>query len=826
MDAIVKPPKKERKPKAIPLTPDQVGCTFCPLSETWGTLRTPRMPLSGNKIDADILVMGEAPGRNEDLEGRIFIGQSGKLLRAEIPAMHHERLAYQNTVRCRPPENRAPTAVEVHCCSTYLEEDAEKLPLKAILGTGSVPLHSFFPGATITKIHGTRFPVKLGGKTIWYYPIFHPAFVMRDDGGDKVRPVFENDIQRFFREVDQWPTPLIVPLSPDNVIVPQTREEAEGLLARMRNPIAVDLETNDLYPYKLGARILAASFSDGQITISFPIDHPELHNPWGLSLLLDTVRSRPWIAHNVNFELSWFRFFSPGEVFSNFDDTMALARLYHQRETLLALEILSTIHLGTNVKKVVNVNAKKIMTYTVEQIVKYCGLDTMATALIFHMLKNKVDKTNYKRLLQTIDTCVGMELQGLPVNLDTAREMKAHWSAASAQKVEDVKDMQQVLAFERDSGKEFNIASARQLAHILDHYDGVDLPRTAKGNLSTAKTTLAAVAEENLLAKSVLEYREAEKLISTYIDHVIEIPDIYPDGMIHAGYTVLHTATGRLSSTNPNQQNWPRRRNGNTRNMIEVPDGFLILAFDYAQLEARILAMASKDRTLCEGILIGRDIHADWRDNLLHLYPDWIYRVMELHNLDDSADEKTLLKAARDRAKNQFVFASMYGSSARSCAESMGVPLQIMEDLAIQLWQEFKGVKKWLKAKREEYLATGMMRTLTGRERYQMLFKFNEPVNNPIQGTAADIVADAMNDMTVLSRTEKDPFLSPRIQVHDDITFIVPENKVEDYVDVIHPVLTKLRFPFQIVPLGVEMKLGKKWGELEEVATFMGDYHR
>lgn len=825
VDAIIAE-KPKRKPKAPPFDYSQKGCDVCPLKETWGTLRTPRMPMSGNKVDPDILVMGEAPGRNEDLEGKIFIGQSGRLLRQEIPSKFIERLAFQNTVRCRPPENRTPTAIETHCCSTYLEEDVERLSLKAILGTGNVPLHSFFPEAVITKIHGVRFPVKVGTRTLWYYPVFHPAYVMRDDGG-KVRPIFENDMKRFFREVDRWDPAIIVPLSPDNVIVPATREEAETLISKMQRPVAVDLETTDLYPYKINAKILTASFSDGRLTISFPVDHPECFNPWGLPLLLDTIRKTPWIAHNVNFELSWFQFYAPGEVFRNYDDTMAMARLYFNRETLLSLEVLSTIFLGTNVKKVVNVSAKKITIYSLEQVLKYCGLDTMATALIFHMLKGKVDKAGYQRFLAAIGSVVGMELQGLPISLPTAKLLKEQWSAASAQQVEDVKAMQQVVAFTRDNDKEFNIASARQLATILDHYDGVELPRTAKGALSTAKAGLVEVAKTNTLARAVLDYREATKLESTYIDHVLEVPAIYPDGMLHPGYTVLFTATARLSSTNPNIQNFPRRRNGDIRNMIESPPGYVFLAFDYAQLEARVLAMASKDRVLCESIINGRDIHADWRDNLLNLFPDYIYRVMELHDLDDTADEKTLLKAARDRVKNQFVFASFYGSSASSCADLMGVPLGILEDLAVQFWDEFKAVKRWLKARRSEYQETGEMRTLTNRIRYQILYKFNEPVNTPIQGTAADIVADAMNDMTALSYKLKDPHLHPRVQVHDDLMFLVPDDdRLEYYIETIHPVLTKLRFDWQIVPLAVEAKIGTKWGELQEFAAFKGEYHK
>lgn len=814
------------------IDPTALGCDFCGLKENHPNLYTPRMKPSGNVTGGDILVLGEAPGKMEDREGEIFIGASGKLLRGSLSKSHLQRLVFQNSCRCRPPENRTPTPQEVHACSIYLEQDTERLPLKAILGCGNVPLHKFFPEAQILKIHGTRFPVRLGNRVIWYLPVFHPAYVLRQDqegGMGKVKPIFDNDIKRFFRELDRWPDPEIMELSPAAVIVPRTYEEAKGLIARMADPVAMDLETADdkgpcLYPYRVGAHILTAAFSDGQTTVSFAIDHAEWQNPWGMKLLLETVRDRRWVAHNVSFEQSWFRFNAPGESFTNCEDTMALARLYHQRETLLSLEVLSRIHLGTNVKQVVQVDSRKIKTYSLEQVLQYNGLDAMATAPLFRKLDGQVDKVGYQRFMKTIDSVVGMELKGLPVSIETAKELREVWNDIAVEQADQAGQLAAVEAFVRDTGTEFNIASPKQISAILGTYNNVELPLTTKGNVSTAKAALLKIANEVTLAGRVLGYREATKLVSTYIDHVLQVPEIYPDLMLHPGYTVLLTATARLSSTNPNIQNFPRRRNAEVRNMIQAPDGYVLLAFDYAQLEARVLAMASKDKILCESIINGRDIHADWRDNLLHLYPTYIDQVMQMYQFDDSVDEKTLLKAIRDRVKNQFVFASFYGSSAKSCSEGMGLPLGIMEELAIQFWEEFLQVRKWLKERRTEYEQTGGMRTLTGRVRYQILYKYNEPVNTPIQGTAADIVAEAMNEMTELSRRERDPYLHPRIQVHDDLTFLVPDNdRLEYYVETISKILVKVRFPWQIVPLAVEAKIGTKWAELEDFAVFTGD---
>lgn len=829
----VKP--KKSKLKIQELLPTEIGCDFCSLKSTWKMNLTPRIPLSGNTKTADILVLGEAPGKFEDAEGESFVGNSGKELRSHLPSRFKDRLAFQNVVRCRPEENRTPTPAEVHCCATYLDEDVENLTIKAVLGAGNVPLHKFFPEAQILRIHGTRFPVKLGNRVVWYYPVFHPSFVLRTDkdyGGSKIRPCFENDLERFFAEVDQWEEPKIFDLSPDKVIIPRTREDAEALIARMVGPIAVDVETTDSRAnkeipraYAYGARLLTAAFSDGQTTISFAIDHPEWQNPWGLSLLLDTIKSRRWIAHNCNYELTWFRQADPAGNYTNFDDTMALARLYHQRETLLSLELLSKIHLGVNVKKVVKVNAAKINQYSLDEVLRYNGLDAMATAPIYHKLHDKVDQEAYRRFLGAIDATTGMELLGLPVCLQTAATFKVEWEGIAARQEEDIQQLVEVEAYNRDTGTKFSISSPRQLAKVLDTYSGVDLPLTAKGNLSTNKAVLSQLSETNTLAKAILEYREAVKLVSTYIDAILSVPNVYPDGMLHPGYTVLHTATARLSSTGPNIQNFPRRHNGEIRNMIQVPDGFLLMPFDYAQLEARVLAMASEDKELCAGIINKRDIHGDWRDRLVEIYPNYIDVVIEKERVKSNVSDEKLLKILRDRVKNQFVFASFYGSSVHSCAEAMGLPLKVLEQLAGEFWTEFSGVKRWLQARRREYKRTGQMTTLTQRIRYQILHKSNEAVNTPIQGTAADIVAEAMIELVQLSRKMKDPYLHPRIQVHDDLTFILPDDQdLDSRIDTICQVMTKVRFPWQTVPLAVEAKVGTKWGEVEEFALMTGDY--
>jgi len=421
--------------KAAQLDPTQVGCDHCPIQATWPELRHPRMRMSGNRTDPRVLILGEAPGENEDARGAIFIGKSGTELRAHLPAKHLDEIGFQNTVRCRPTQdgkNRPPTAAEIHCCGALLEEDIESRPsITAILGCGGVPLRRFAPELTILKAHGIQFPVEVAGRALWFFPTFHPSFVLRMEAErtGRVRPVFEQDLKRFWREHTRWGTPSIARLSPDDVIIPRTREEAMALLARMQDPIAVDIETADadgptLQPFSVGAYILSAAFSDGQTTIAFSVEHEEWDNPWGYDVLLNTVAARRWIAHNAGFELAWFRFNVPGERFGRFDDTMAMSRIFHRR-SLLPLDAVSRIHLGVNIKALMPVNAKKILDYSLEAVLHYNGLDAQASALIYRKLQHVTRDPNYQELLRSVDSTTGMELMGLPVNIDTAKTAKA-----------------------------------------------------------------------------------------------------------------------------------------------------------------------------------------------------------------------------------------------------------------------------------------------------------------------------------------------------------------------------------------------------------------
>jgi len=821
----IKKINKVRDKKSV--TGPSLGCDACALKRTWPTLKSPMMKMTGNIETGDILILGEAPGENEDLQNQQFVGESGKLLRDILPFKHTKRLAYQNIVRCHPAGNDTPNAEVVRACSIHLERDITALKPRAILGVGGTPLSGVFPGQSITDLHGLRMPVQIGSHVAWYWPILHPAFVLRMGGRkSNAYPVFRADITRFFSEVDSWDKPKMVSLSIDSIIKPKSLAEGISLLEKMCLPLSIDVETTSLTSKEIDAKLLTAAISDGNTTIAFCVDHPRFPNDWGLKLLHKAI-TKPWLSHNAAMELKFFLRYYPDTEPAPFDDTQALARLKYQRVGAGSLDIVSKLNLGINVKSLSDLDTKNLMLYPIEGVLNYNGLDALATRLCYDRMKNTVDKTNYQRLIRSIRAVTHMEMMGICTDQTEAKRQQEYWQAVERDEIAKAKKIYEVREFELRNMRPFNIASNSDVGEALAVHGRLPLPpkaaRGGKRAWSTSEEDLLKCAPDNPLVRAVIAYREAVKMNSTYLSSVLEAPARYGTNYIHPKYTILTVRTGRMSSVDPNAQNWPKRDAAqiNLRKTIIAKPEHIFVAFDYGQIEARIIACATKDKNLIRKTIAGYDVHAYWRDRALSLHPDYIERFKQLSG---SLDHKKILKSARDTIKSDFVFAAFFGSSDTSISERSGLPLTISGQMLDELWQEFPGVRAWIKQQRRQYYETGCIYTLTGRVRYGIA-SGNEMINTPIQGSAADIMLDACSELSEMSIAENDPYLHPRVAIHDDLMFELPDDgRLLMYIERIWPVLTKVRYPWLVVPLIIEARIGTTWRDLEDFAVFEGKY--
>ena len=353
------------------------------------------------------------------------------------------------------------------------------------------------------------------------------------------------------------------------------------------------------------------------------------------------------------------------------------------------------------------------------------------------------------------------------------------------------------------AGEPFNINSPKQVGELL--FEKLKLDDKAKksrmGQYSTSEEVLVALKEKHPVVGAILDYRALSKLISTYIS---ALPGyIAEDGKIHTTYNQTVTATGRLSSSNPNLQNLPiRSERGKLIREAVIPDeGCLFLSADYSQIELRLLAHMSKDEHLLHAFRSGQDIHAATAARIFR-------KPIEEINKDERRKAKTAN------------FGIIYGISAFGLAQQLDCPRAEARQLIDDYFAAFPGVIRYIEQQKEIARQRGFAETLFGRKRYLpdilsnnatvRSFAERNAVNAPIQGTAADIIKIAM---VAIHRRLKEENLKAQMimQVHDELNFNVPEAEVERVREI---VVSEMQNAVHLsIPLIADCGVGKNWLE-------------
>ena len=356
------------------------------------------------------------------------------------------------------------------------------------------------------------------------------------------------------------------------------------------------------------------------------------------------------------------------------------------------------------------------------------------------------------------------------------------------------------------AGSEFNVNSPSQLAEIL--YDKLNLQppgRRGKGKeRSTAADILEEMASQHPLPEKVIEYREIAKLKSTYVDALPKL--IHPEtGRLHTSFSQTGTATGRLSSSDPNLQNIPIRTElgREIRAAFVAEKGKLLLSADYSQIELRIMAHFSKDPVLVEAFRGGEDIHARTAQEVFGVGP-----------MAQTGEHRRAAKAIN--------FGIIYGLSAFGLAKQLGIEQREAAQFINAYFTRYRGVKEYLDNILVETRKTGVAKTLFGRIRpipeisspQVQLRNFAErtALNSPLQGTAADLIKMAMISIDKKLQEKK---LGTRmiLQVHDELLFEVPE---KEKATVEKLVREEMEGVYELaVPLDVEIGIGPNWRDLD-----------
>lgn len=355
--------------------------------------------------------------------------------------------------------------------------------------------------------------------------------------------------------------------------------------------------------------------------------------------------------------------------------------------------------------------------------------------------------------------------------------------------------------------EEFNINSPKQLGVIL--FEKLNLPviKKTKTGYSTNAEVLEALADEHEIVKEILDYRQLVKLKSTYVDGLLNI--INPKTKkVHTSFNQTITATGRLSSTEPNLQNIPIRLEEGRRirkAFIPSKEGYILLTADYSQIELRVLAHVAKDEVLIEAFKNNQDIHSRTASEVFNVPMEQVTKEMRRHA----------------KAIN---FGIVYGLSDFGLARDLGITRKEAKSYIDNYFNRYEGVKRWIDKIIDEAREKGYVTTLLGRRRYlndilsknYNLRSFAErtAMNTPIQGSAADIIKIAM--VNIFEKLQSNRFSARMIlQVHDELVFEAPPREASRLITLVK---TEMEQAYQLeVPLKVDMQVGFNWYDLESI---------
>jgi len=436
------------------------------------------------------------------------------------------------------------------------------------------------------------------------------------------------------------------------------------------------------------------------------------------------------------------------------------------------------------------IETKQAMTYACER----SNLTLRLTKLLLPKLSQEgFDQLFYQVELPLLEVLAKMEMNGVKIDTERLKNISQEFQNILNTSMEKIYQM---------AGEKFNINSPQQLGKIL--FERLKLPgaKKTKTGYSTDIGVLTKLATVHSLPAEILGYRSISKLKSTYVDTLPSL--VNPDtGRIHTSYNQTVTATGRLSSSDPNLQNIPIRsvEGRRIRGAFIAEPGWIILSADYSQIELRILAHLSQDQRLIESFKHEEDIHTRTAAEIFGLPPGSVTSYMR-------------------REAKVINFGIIYGMSKYGLARELGISPKAAEAFINSYFQKYQGVKTHIDGVLEEAKKKGYVTTLMKRRRYlpeinsknlaARQFAQRTAINTQIQGTASDLIKVAMvnieNRITQMSLKTK-----MIIQVHDELVFEMPEKELEVVQKMVKEEMESV--VELTIPLEVEIHWGKNWSE-------------
>lgn len=813
----------------------ELGCKACPLNDA--RVESPKMLPTGVRNPL-FYILGEAPGETEDQEGKQFVGDAGKVLRTVASKRLLDHSMFDNTIRDRPPNNRRPLPVEVECCRPLVTSSIEAARPKALLAMGSTALEWCLGESVISKWRGRRIPIRVGSHPCWLYPTWHPSYVMRRGGRGSISQITQVpeghclwlDLHRAEEDVfGGLEPPSFCPSPPEvTMVVGSSNSDVVHIRDWLRkclgkdSVVGFDIETSCIRPYEDGARILSVAVATDESILSVGLLHSGMGGQkdlFALQPILEALRGvAAVVCHHLCFELEWLIDKTKGveNVVRSipWHDTQVQSYCLDETRGQISLDELCLEHLGKRIKQDHNIDRTKVDKYPLRQVLAYNGHDAWYALQVFGIQTDLLIVAGleqvYWRQLRKVPTVALTQSVGVLIDKDKNQEILHTLEAKSVKIRQEIYALDVVSEFQSKLLKGFNPSSTKDVFYLLTELLGESVTSTDESVLAQVKHPLAGM---------LLELRKLEKLRSTYVDFRRKEggSHIYPDGRLHPQFHTTSVRTGRTSSSNPNMQNFPKRKDAWVRAQVVPPDGQWILAVDYKQIEVCVIGMGSGDEKLVRAIYDDYDTHFEWAVIFAEAHPQLVGGSFRQWK-----EDKKAVKKFRDIIKNKFVFPVFYGAGPTSISTHLGVPLEKVERIWTQFFKDFPSIKRWQETLVKGYMSKGYVECLTGFRRHAPI-AYNEVINTPIQHTASEIVVDGMCRLSERSVREGMPQYQAVMNIHDDLTFYVSDRTLEDDMGIIVKEMLSPEFDFVTVPLSVEVSVGKNWHEMETVGVFRSD---
>ncbi len=567
--------------------------------------------------------------------------------------------------------------------------------------------------------------------------------------------------------------------------------------------VAFDTETTDIDTKK--AKIVGFSFCFEKDRAYYcPMTHSYLGVPEQIDMFTAYKAVTKLNKHKLitqNFKYDFVIIKNNFDIALNlFADTMIMAWLFDS-SSAVGLDKLSKRYLSHEMiayKDIVK-KGSDFSSIEVEKACEYASEDALITYKLYNIFATKFDEKQYEKFFSIahdiefkfIKVLIDMEKNGIKIDKTILLNLNKEFKTTLRDLEADIHDI---------AGEPFNIKSPQQLSNIL--FDKLKLKPTkkTKSGYSTDESVLVGLQNEHTIVPKLLRYRQIQKLNSTYVEPFIELSLKDFEQKIFTSFIHTGTATGRLSSKNPNLQNIPTRtkEGQNIKKAFVANSGKMLLGLDYSQIELRLLAHFSKDPALLLAFRTGEDIH--------------LQTAIKIFGEKNAAEKRSVAKTIN--------FGLIYGMGSSKLAQTLSITTKEAKEYIQKYFDSFGTVKDYLNSIKKFALSNGYVETIIGRRRYfdfknikpyEEASNLREAVNTVFQGTASDIIKLAM--IKIYEKFKNTNDIKMLLQIHDELIFEVDEKSINEKAKQIKDIMENI-FILE-VPLVCNTSIGKNWSELK-----------